>query len=110
LASVEFREQLKKAGIDETKPLHAVLVTVMDAAREAKDAKVLSSRAEQDLAQRVAQLAVSAVQRQVHRLTWRSRITALLRGMVIGAALLGTGYGVAKWEMAGFQVPSSVLR
>ena len=110
MASVEFREQLKKAGITDDKPLHAVLVTVMDAAHEAKDAKVLSSRAEQDLAQRVAQLAVSAVQRQVHRLTWRARVGALLKGMVIGAVLLAAGYGLAKWEATGFRVPAIVSR
>lgn len=105
MASVTFEEQLRQAGITEDKPLHAVLVTVMQAAQDAKAAKALSERGEEALARRIDEMAVRAAERESDRRTRWARLGVLLRGMVIGAVLVGAGYGVAKWETAGFRVP-----
>lgn len=93
MAPLSFEEQLRRANITPDKPLHAVLTTVMQASSEAQS-------------KRVAELAVAAVQRELDRMLWRARLVVFIRGMIVGAALLGAGYGAAKWEEAGFRMPA----
>lgn len=105
MASVDFRRQLEKANITPEKPLHAILITVMEAAQDAKLSKTLSGHGEEALARRVAEMAVRAVERQMDRLTWQKRAAILIRGMAMGAMMLAAGYLLAHWEIAGFAVP-----
>ncbi len=102
-ALTSFRKQLERAGITEDKPLHTVLVTVMQASAAAE-------KHSEAMAGRAAELAVRAVERELDRMLWRARFVVFIRGMVVGAALLGAGYGVAKWEAAGFRMPASIVR
>jgi len=103
-----FREQLRRAGIGDDKPLHGVLVAVHEAAecaREtAKGARGLTPEGEAELVRRIgaeaAREAARGAERQARRLVLRLGAgLALLAALALVAVGLGgawVGYGIGR--------------
>lgn len=99
----DFLDLLRRAGIDETKPLHTVLLASYDAATQAREAigtgaRGLTPEGEADLIRRVALAATAATEREAARIVRRSSFTTAAVLMVAGLLLAGVGYGVGRWD------------
>jgi len=117
-----FREQLRQAGITPDKPLHAVLVTAMETARQAGEAvrggaRGLTPEGEAELVRRVgaeaAREAARGAERQARRLVCRldaglALVAALaLVAVGLGGAWVGYGIGRAQVEVTGRAVAAT---
>ena len=110
-----FREQLRRAGIWDDKPLHGVLVTVHEAAVCAREAvgsaRALTPEGEADLIRRVSAEAAQGAERQAQRLLLRFNtglaIQVALVLVLVGLAGLWAGYRSAE---TGSRSPSGRLR
>ena len=116
-----FREQLRRAGIGDDKPLHGVLVAVHEAAecaREtAKGARGLTPEGEAELVRRVgaeaAREAARGAERQARRLVLRFNAgLALMAALTLvavglGGALADYGIGRAQIEVTGRAVAAA---
>jgi len=99
----EFRDTLKAAGIEESKPLYPVLMTVWEAAETAHaavadGARGLTAEGERALIDKVGGEVAAVAEREVERLVGRLYLRRALQFAVLGLIVLGAGYGVGRWD------------
>ena len=92
---------LREAGIDETKPLYAVLMTTMEAVSAAREAvkggaRGLTPEGERDLIHRVVETVGVHTEHHVDRLAWRIGFWNTAKLALAGVMLCVAGYGVGR--------------